>query len=182
LLFWLFLCTGIAYTLNVIAAFSLFAAGDAPKTSTGMAVILSLVFLIIFYPISYELSYFLLYKAMATGKGLRFFCGFLTFGIWWGLLIFCIIGVTDGPSCGFIIMINLFQGGKTGPGVISLIFCLFASAVVVGMGYGGIRLWRFYKSEGLSSKAYTEAADIAVQQAYEHRESLLEASAGPGSA
>jgi hypothetical protein len=172
-LFWVFLGTGICYLLNVVGAFSLFGAGDAAKTSTGMAVILSLVFLCILYPASYEVSYFVLYKAMATGKGLRFFCGFITYAIWWGLLAFCMIGVSDGPSVGFIIMINLFSGGKSGQGFLSLLFCIATVAMVGVMGFEGIMLWRFYKSEGLSNKAYSEAAGIAVRQAYEQRETLI---------
>jgi hypothetical protein len=147
-------------------------AGNDAGTSAGMLIALSLFFLIVWQLLGYELFYFLYYNALAQGKGLKFICSLITYAIWWGILVFNLIGVEDGGSVGIIVAVNLTKehGGLF---AIGLIFFLTGLADAAVLAWLFIKLVRFYRSEGLSKKAFAEAGAIAIEQASNNREALV---------
>ncbi|KAH0794984.1 Secretory carrier-associated membrane protein 1 [Histomonas meleagridis] len=171
-IFYVYLATVAVYLINCIGCFCCLASAEH-TSSPATKIVLSLLFLIIFCPISFEVSYFVLYDALARGKALRFFCFMATYIIWCGILVFNLIGIDDSGSVGYIQMINLF-GGPAGVAIIALIFCILGTLDVAAMVFTFIRLFRYYKSEGLEKKAYGEAAVIAAEKAKENKDTIID--------
>jgi hypothetical protein len=175
LLFWAYTAGFIPYAINVIGALGVqftSGAGTAADTSTGMLLALSIFFLVVWQLLGYECFYFLYYKALIQGKGLKFICSLVTFVIWWGMLVFNVIGVKDGGSVGIMIVADL-QGKFNGCFTIGLIFVLVGLADAAALAYLFVRLVQFYRREGLSKKAFAEAGQFAAEQAAANRETLV---------
>ncbi|KAH0795031.1 Secretory carrier-associated membrane protein 1 [Histomonas meleagridis] len=171
-IFYVYLATVFVYLINCIGCFCCLASAEN-TSSPATKIVLSLLFLIIFCPISFEISYFVLYGALQTGKGLRFFCFMATYIIWCGILVFNLIGIDDSGSVGFIQMINLF-GGPAGVAIVSLVFCVLGCLDVAAMVFTFIKLIRYYKSEGLEKKAFSEASLIAAEKAKENKDTIVD--------
>ena len=170
--FYIFNATVGVYLVNCIGCFCCLASARY-TSSPASKIVLSLLFLIVFCPISFEVSYFILYDALSKGKGLRFFIFMFTYLIWCGILVFNLIGIDDSGSVGFIQMINLFAGPVV-TAVVALVFCIAGSLDVAAMVFTFIKLFRFYRTEGLEKKAFGEAALIAAEKAKENKDTIAE--------
>ena len=170
--FWLFVATGAVYLVNCIGCLACLGAKGAAKTSVGLLIGLSVVYLLAFWPLSFEICYFVLYDALKNAKGMKFICGLAMYVIWWVMLAFNVIGMEDGGAVGFIVMINLFSGGAAGIGAIACVFTILAVGDAVALAWMFVLWCRWYKTEGLSRKAFSEAAQYAAEQARENPEAI----------
>lgn len=176
LIFYIFGATGIVYLVNFIGCLCCLNHGAAQQVSSpATKIVLSTIFLFVFWPISYELCYFVLYRALSQQKAMRYFCFLGTYAIWILILAFNAIGIDEGGSVGFIQMIDLFaaSSGKF-VAVIAVIFSVLACADIAAMVYTYILAIRFYKSEGLTQKAFSEASQFAANKARENPEAIME--------
>ncbi|KAK8842685.1 hypothetical protein M9Y10_025545 [Tritrichomonas musculus] len=176
LIFYVFGATGIVYLINFIGCLCCLNSGAAARVSSpATKIVLSTIFLFVFWPISYELCYFVLYRSLVQQKAMRYFCFLGTYAIWILILALNVIGLDDGGSVGFIQMIDLFsaESGKF-VAVIALIFCIVACGDIAIMVYTYILCIRFYKSEGLTQKAFSEASQFAAQKARENPDAIME--------
>lgn len=170
--FWLFVATGLVYLVNAIGCLACLGSKGAANTSVGLLIGLSIVYLLAFWPLSFEICYFVLYDALRRSKGMKFICGLAMYCIWWIMLVFNVIGIQDGGAVGFIIMINLFGGGASGVGAIACIFSILGLLDAVALAWMFVLWCRWYKKEGLSRKAFTEAAEYAAEQARENPDAV----------
>jgi hypothetical protein len=172
--FWAYTAGYIPYAINVIGAFGvLFGRGGDAVSSTGMLLALSLFFLLVWQALGYEVFYFVYYNALAQSKGLKFICSLVTYFIWWGMLVFNVIGIGGGGSVGLIVSIDLSSKHHGGLFAIGLIFFLTGLADAAVLAWLFVRLVQFYRAEGLSKKAFAEAGQIALEQAANNREALV---------
>jgi hypothetical protein len=163
---------GVAMLINLIGALSILGAGDAVG-SPGMTIALSVVWFIVVYPLSYECVYFTFYNSLITGKAVKYICSMVMLGIWWGFLVFVLIGIAGGV--GLIAMINCYSKGHPGQGTISLFFCLAGAADAAGLVWAFFQMMKFYKAEGLRGRALAEVSHFAAERAYENRDVLAQA-------
>lgn len=170
--FWLFLATGIVYLVNVIGSLACLGSNNAAGTSVGLLIGLSIVYFVVFWPLSFEICYFVLYDALKKAKGMKFICGLGMYCIWWIILVVNVIGPKDGGAVGFIVMINLFSGGQGGIGAIACVFTILGVVDAAGLAWMFVLWCRWYKKEGLSRKAFSEAAQYAAEQARDNPEAL----------
>lgn len=176
ILFYIFGATGIVYLVNFIGCLCCLNHGAAQRVSSpATKIVLGTIFLFVFWPISYELCYFVFYRALSQQKAMRYFCFLGTYAIWILILAFNAIGLDEGGSVGFIQMIDLFsaESGKF-VAVIALIFSVLACADIAAMIYTYIWAIKFYKSEGLSQKAFSEASQYAANKARENPDAIME--------
>lgn len=176
LIFYVFGATGIVYLVNFIGCLCCLNHGAAQRVSSpATKIVLSIIFLFVFFPISYEVSYFVLYRALQQQKAMRFFCFLFTYAVWILILAFNAIGLDEGGSVGFIQMIDLFsaESGKF-VAFIALIFSVLACACIAAMIYTYILAIKFYKSQGLSQKAFSEASQYAANKARENPDAIME--------
>lgn len=171
--FYLFCATGIVYLVNLIGCLACLGSQSAAKTSVGLLIGLSVVYFIVFWPLSFEICYFVLYDALRRAKGMKFICGLAMYVIWWLILVFNVIGMKDGGAVGIIIMINLFSGGKGAIGAIACVFTILAIVDCAALGWMFILWCRWYKREGLSQKAFSEAAQYAAERAKDNPDALM---------
>ena len=99
---------------------------------------------------------------------MKFFCGVLTYIIWFLFITFNVIGISNSGSTGLITMINLFTSEAKWVGVIALFFVLAGLAESVLMVLVFLQLVKFWKSEGLERKAFGEASTMAANYAKEN--------------
>lgn len=170
---WLFIALTGLYALNVIGCLSMLAV-DEVLESFSVTIVLSLVFLFALCPLSFEFVFFVLYKAMKTGRAIKFIIGMVMYCIWWAVLVFNIIGISVGGSCGFIVMGGAMDQ-NAGVGTIALIFCIGACAAAALMVWAFIWLWRYYRANGIAAKAAQEGAQMAVEYAREHPDQARDA-------
>jgi hypothetical protein len=167
LLFMFFSAQAIPYAINVIAAFALLGAHGDANVSVGMMIALSLFFLLVWIPLGYDGVYFNFYNALMKQKALKLLCSLAGCAIWWSVLVLNVIGVTKG-GVGLLPMIDLYGSGHGVIGTISLFVVLTGSVDAAALAWVFLRLVRFYRSEGLSSKAFLEAGQIAVERAQDN--------------
>jgi hypothetical protein len=170
---WLFIGLFGCYVWNVIGAFALFGANENVVESRATTIALAAVFCFVLCPLAFEWVFFPIYKGMKSGRALKFFTGLIAYGIWWAILVFNLIGLEFGGAVGFIIMGNAMSD-NTAVGVIALIFCIVGCAIAALMVWVFIWLIRYWRVNGLASKAAEEGAMMAVDYAKEHPDQACE--------
>lgn len=173
IIFWVFLAAGPVYLVNLIGCFACLGNQGGTSTSVGLLIALSLVYFVILWPLSFEVCYFVFYDALVQAKGLKFVCALVMYAIWFLILVFNIIGMTDGGSVGFIIMLDLFGEGHTAVGMIAVVFVILAMGEAGVMGWMFVLLIKWYRTEGLQKKAFADLGKLAAEQAAEHPDVVM---------
>jgi len=168
---WLFYACGLDLLVNFVCAIFTLIPGPADAVdSPASMIVLAGIYFFVFWLLSYEICFFVIYRALRDGKALRFFCGLFVYILWMGFMTFLAVGISDTGAVGMIVTFDIFSKAKKSKwvGVVSLIFSIMTILTILGMVYNFIHWVKFYKAEGLTTKALKEGASMAANYAKEH--------------
>ena len=163
------------FLINWFCCLCCFSKDCSKVVSPGTLIVLSTLYLFVFCPLSFECSFFVLYEGLKRGRAMRFFCGVVTYIIWFIFIAFNVIGIANSGSTGLITMIDLFSTSAKWVGFFALIFCLLGIALGTIMVLTFLQLIKFWKEEGLERKALGEASKMAADYARENPDVAKEA-------
>lgn len=162
----------LLYLENIAGAIALNFSSDFDETGATM-IVLSVLMAFVLTPLAVRFAFFGMYKGMKAGKAIPFFWGFGLHCLWFGILVFNLIGFDWGAACGFIIMVDVAKYQAIGP--ITIIFCVAGTLIAIAHGFSIVWLIRFYRSHGLVDKAKREGAEAGVDYAKDHPDQVYAA-------